>query len=696
MWPIAAGEAPEYLQGIAVLVVTGAAVAYFGLRIGLVPIVAFLLTGVIVGPNALGVVDDLDTVQAAAEVGVLLLLFTIGLEFNLGRLREVRRSLVIGGGVQVGTTTAITTLVLVAAGVDASAAVFTGLLVALSSTAIVLKLLGDRGEISAPHGRTAVAVLLFQDLAIVGMVLVVPMLGGDGGGALDITWALVRAGLLIALVLVVARRLLPPMLERVARTCSPEIFLLTVVAICFGTAYGVSLAGVSVSLGAFLAGLLVAESRFDAQAMGEVLPLQIIFSATFFVSVGMLLDVGFVFDNLPVVVGAIAAVFAVKVLATGLAVLALGERIGLAAAVGLMLAQVGEFSFVLAEVGAEADLTPAGLGEDGRQTFIAATVLMMAATPMLMGLSRRLALSTGTTTTPAAPDLVGVPGDTAPAHGSSPADGSRDHVVVAGYGRWARGLAHVLGDAGIDVVVVTLSPDGAHDAAAGGIPVLLGDPVRERTLREAGLDRARALVVPDDEAERAGRVVRVARTINAGVHVVVRTRYAHDIDEILASGADEVVSEDVEASVAMTMRLLRGLGHDDEAALARARQLRVFHLDGDAPPRLTGRPAQHGSVDTEALIDVVLPADACPHAGQVRPVVARSSGCEECLRDGDAWVHLRVCLTCGHVGCCDSSPNRHARAHHETTGHHVMRSAEPGESWVWCFEDERELAPRTE
>ena len=290
---LAAGAAPPFLVETATLIVAGAVVAYVGYRLGLVPIVGFLLTGVLIGPHGLGLIQDQEMVDALAEVGVILLLFTIGIEFSLEKLARIQRLIFGGGGLQVVLTTAATAGVLALFGVPWQAGVFTGFLVALSSTAIVLKLLGSRGEQNAPHGQVALGLLIFQDLAIIVMVLLVPMLAGAGGSALDIGWALVKAGLVIAAVLLGARRVMPAVLERVARTCSQELFLLSVIALCFGTAWLTSLAGVSVALGAFLAGLIVSESRFSEHAFGEIMPLQILFSATFFVSVGMLLDVGF-------------------------------------------------------------------------------------------------------------------------------------------------------------------------------------------------------------------------------------------------------------------------------------------------------------------------------------------------------------------------------------------------------------------
>ncbi len=690
MTPLAAAEAPAYLPELTALVVGGALVAYLGFRLRLVPIVAFLLTGVVIGPNSLGLVSDLQVVNAAAEVGVLLLLFTIGLEFSLARLKELRRPLFVGGGLQVVLATGATTAVLLVAGVSANVALFTGLLVSLSSTAIVLKVLADRGEMTADHGRIAVSVLLFQDLAVVAMVLLVPVLGESGGSVTEVLVALATAAALIALVLVLARRVLPPVLERVARTCSPELFLLTVIAICIGTAYGTSLAGVSVSLGAFLAGLVVSESRFNSQAMGEVLPLQIVFSATFFVSIGMLLDLGFLVANLPVVLGALLALFAVKALTAGAAVLALGRPLAVAVAAGLTLAQVGEFSFVLATAGAAEGLTPAGLGADGTQTFIAATVLLMAVTPTLTGLG----VSFGQRMTPADAGPA-LPGRDQPEPGSEVAAGVTDHVVVAGYGQWARGITRVLQQEGVPQVVTTLSPDGATDAYEQGLPVLLGDPSRVRTLTEAGVARAKAVVIPDDGVERAAQIVRVVRSLNPDVVVIARTRYATDVPSLEADGATWVVSEEVEASAMLTAKVLKTYGEGVADAVMRAHGVRDFLRD-EGPASVPVRPPQHAVVDTDAEVEVVLDGAACAHARQVRAVVPRTAGCEECLRTGDAWVHLRLCLTCGHVGCCDSSPNRHARRHHDEDGHHVVRSAEPGESWVYCFADDRVLLERSE
>jgi CPA2 family monovalent cation:H+ antiporter-2 len=535
----AAGGAPAFFAEVAALVVASAVVAYICQRFGTVPIVGFLLTGVLIGPHALGLVTDGALIDAAAEVGVVLLLFTVGIEFSLEKLAAIKGLIFGGGGLQVGLTTLATAGVLAAFGVGWRVGIYTGFLVALSSTAIVLKLLADRGETSAPHGQVGLGLLLFQDLTIVAMVLLVPTLAGESSSPLALAQALGTAIALIVFVLVVARRIMPTVLEAVARTCSPEVFLLSVVAICFGTAYGAAFAGVSLSLGAFLAGLLVSESRFSEHAFGEILPLQIFFSAAFFVSVGMLLDIAYVAGNVGWVLLAIGGMFLLKVLTTGVSALALGQPIQTAAFSGLLLAQVGEFSFVLERVGREAGLYPAGIGEAGAQTFIAATVVLMMATPFL---ARTGAALGGWLERRSKERATGF-ADGASKEAGGAADRS-DHVIIAGYGAGGRRLAAVLQEMGLPYFILTLSPDGAREAEADGHDVLRADYSRSRTLDMAGLEQARLVVVADDQPALTERVVRAVRTRRPELPILIRTRFMDGKEKLAEAGADHVIAEE--------------------------------------------------------------------------------------------------------------------------------------------------------
>ena len=415
----------------------------------------------------------------------------------------------------------------------------------------MLKLLADRGESGTTFGQVSLGLLIFQDLAIVVMVLLVPMLAGTGGSGLDLAAALGKALAIILAVLLVARRLMPPLLERVARTCSPELFLLTVIAICFGTAWLTSVAGVSLSLGAFLAGLLVSESRFSHHAFGEIMPLQILFSAVFFVSVGMLLDLAFLLHHLPMVLGAVLFVLVVKSLTTMASVRALGYATPVAAASGLLLAQIGEFSFVLDRAGHEVGLSPAGLGETGSQAFIAASVMLMVVTPQLASIGARLGARLErrglVDALPAADEELSL--ETF-AHMSK-------HVVVAGYGEAARSLVRVLHGSHVPFVITTLSPGGALEAEAAGLPVLRGDSARQHTLLAAGIERATMVVIADDDPATAHRIVAVARSLAPTARIVVRTRYQTEAAALGATGTDLVVVEELESVVQLFADVLR-------------------------------------------------------------------------------------------------------------------------------------------
>ncbi len=665
MTVLAASEVPAYLAPAAALVVAAAAVGYVCVRAGVVPIIGFLLAGVFIGPAQLGLVASTDAVDAAAEVGVILLLFTIGIEFSLERLARVWRWIVLGGGAQVLLATAATTGVVALLGEDWRIGLFTGFLVAVSSTAIVLSLLADRRETNTVRGQLALSVLILQDLAVVAMVVVVPLLGADAdGGAGSLLRALGTAVAIVALVLLLARRLMPPLLERVAGLCSPEVFLLAVVAICLGTAYLTALAGVSVSLGAFLAGLVVSESRQSTQALAEVLPLKILFSAVFFVSVGMLLDTRFLLTNLPLVAGMALAVLLVKVLTTTLALLP--TRLGWrqAAAAGLLLGQVGEFSFVLLTVGRDAGLSPAGLGDDGFQALVATTVLLMILTPALAASGDRLLRRQ-----PAGQDRAAAD-ETTPGTNQE-AEGRTGHVVLLGWGEDSVELARDLMGRGVVVVMTTLSPVGAEAAESAGIPVITGDSTRSSVLDMAGIAQARLVVIAEDEPEQATRVARIVRRLTDAA-VLVRPHGEADLHELSSAGVDHVVDPRAAGRLRLSQIVLDRLA-----------------LHPDVPRHASEGDRQRARVDDTRLVRVPVPSDAgCTHASWSRPVLPVASGCVECVRQGQDWVHLRVCLSCGYVGCCDSSPGRHARAHHEQRDHPLMASAEPGESWGYCFVDD--------
>ena len=538
-----------FLNGLVALFVVSVAIAYVCYRFRLVPIVGFLLAGVVIGPYATGLVSELELVNILAEIGVILLLFTIGLEFSLAQLSRIGRAIFVGGGIQVGSTIAVVTAILLGVGASWQAGIYTGCLVALSSTAIVLGLLTEQAMTDAPAGRLSLAFLIFQDLAIVLMVLLVPILAGEGGSALDVLWVLGKAGLLIAAVLILARRVVPWILEHIARTRRTELFLLAVVAICFGTAAISSLAGVSLALGAFLAGLVVSESQYSEQALSEILPLRTIFNAVFFVSVGMLLDISFLWEHLWVVLLAAAAIVALKFVLTSVSVLMLGYPIRIAAATGLALAQIGEFSFVLERAGRAAGLSPAGLAGTGEQAFIAASVLLMIVTPFLLqagpavgaALARTPLRRLGSAAQPASEET---------------SEQREDHAVIIGYGPAGKRLVQVMRETGIPFVVIEMNPSSVKTLQEAGTPVIYGDAAREHILELSGIKHAKLCVVVINDPSIAPRIIQIARNLNPTLQLIARTRFLQDVDRLESVGADIVVPEEMETTARLFSHVL--------------------------------------------------------------------------------------------------------------------------------------------
>jgi CPA2 family monovalent cation:H+ antiporter-2 len=575
--PVLAASLP-FLGEIVALFALSALIAYLCTRIRLVPIAGFLLTGVVVGPNALGLVQDPELVSTLAEIGVILLLFEIGIEFSLTKLARLKRAISLGGGLQAGLTIAIVAGGGWAAGVDWASSIYTGFLVALSSTAVVLSLLSDRGETDTPSGQLSLAMLIFQDLAIVAMILLIPMLAGTGGSGWAVAGALGRAVAVIVAVLVLARFIVPRILEGVAYARRPELFVIVVATIGLGTAWLVSLAGVSLELGAFLAGLVVSESEYSEQAMSEVLPFRSLFNAIFFVSVGMLLDVSFFFEQPLLLLGGVVGVLVVKALVTTLAALALGVPIRIAAGVGLTLAQIGEFSFVLERTGRAVGLSPMGLGPAGEQVFIVTAVLLMLGTPALIGVGPRLGEW-----------LQGrVGGRLAAGPGDEAAPGEadlEDHVVIVGFGPAGRRLAQVLHEDGIPFIVVDLNPQSVEEAREMGYHAIYGDATRAPLLEEAGIHHAKLAVVVVNDPRAVYRITRVARYENPTLRLIVRTRFLSELERIRDAGADVVVPEEIEASVQIFAHVLRAYGVEATEVEKQVRTIRAHDyelLRGDA------------------------------------------------------------------------------------------------------------------
>ncbi|HZO18229.1 MAG TPA: cation:proton antiporter [Gemmatimonadaceae bacterium] len=536
------------LQDLLLIFGLGVIVAVAFHRARLPPIVGFLITGVLCGPYGFGLIAGVENVEALAEVGVILLLFTVGIEFSVEELSRVRSFLLTGGSLQVFLTLGVTTAAATALGIRLPVAIFLGMLVALSSTAIVIRMLADRNELDAPHGRAAIGILIFQDLIVVPMVLLTPFLGGVGGDVKDMLFVIAKAGVFIALAIAAARWLVPWLLHTVVNTRKREVFLLTIVLICLGMAVASARAGLSMALGAFIAGLILSESEYSHQALGEVLPLREVFNSLFFVSIGMLFDARFLIERPALIIGGLLAVIALKTVITTGVVMVLGHPLRIALVTGVLLSQIGEFSFVLSKVGTQAGLLTGDLG----QIFIAVAVGSMMLTPLLDRLAPRAAARLerwlpGT--------YVRGRAVTVTMRGEMPP--LADHVIIVGYGVNGRNLARMLGRVGIPFIVLELNPDAVRAERRRGRSIMYGDATRPEILRLAGIDRARVLVLAISDAGATRSAVDLARRMNRQVHIVVRSRYVQEIPTLMAVGTDEVVPEEFETSIEISSRVLR-------------------------------------------------------------------------------------------------------------------------------------------
>jgi len=541
------------------VIVLGAAVVVVALlrRVGIPSVAGFILTGVLAGPTALRLVDDTHQVEVLAEIGVVLLLFGIGLELSLERLRRLWKAILLGGGMQVVATVAVASAVANWFGLPPGAALFFGCVVAVSSTAIVLKALSRRGEIDAPHGRLALGILVFQDLCVVPMILAVPFLAGQGGSTKEVLFTIGTALAILAGVLLAARAIVPRILAFVAKTRERDLFILTVFLVCFGTAWAVSMAGVSLALGAFLAGLVVAGSEFRHQALTDLIPARDVLASLFFVSVGMLLDVSDLMEHLTSTVGLLAAILAGKfviILGTAL-ILRLPFRVCILAAA--TLCQVGEFSFVLLNAASGTELLSATLSHN----LLVAIILSMMLTPMAISFGPRLA--SGAARVPWLNRLMGVQPPGVDTH-----EPRSSHVIIAGYALAGQAVCRALRARGVAYVAVDTNPENVREARRAGDQVVLGDVTRRDVLEGLGCEDARLVVLCINDANATEFATRAIRELAPEVAIVVRTPYEMDKDVLRAAGATQVVTAEAvacDALVAATVEALTdGRGRSSE------------------------------------------------------------------------------------------------------------------------------------
>lgn len=535
-----------FLQEFVIILAAGVVVIYISHRVAVPAVVGFLLTGLLIGPTGLALVPDQSQVELFAEIGVVILLFTIGLEFSLERVKQIKRPFIVGGSLQALLTTATVAFISVAIGLSVSEAIFWGFLVTMSSTAIVLRLYSQRHELESPQGKIAIGILLFQDVLIVLMIFLTPVLGGTVAISVqDILLRFVGGCVLIAVVFFLARYLMPKVLHAIVRTQIREIFVLGSLAIALGLALLTAAFEFSLALGAFLAGLIFSESEYSYQVVAEVAPFRDVFSSMFFIAIGMLLDLEFVSHNLLNVLGMGLIIFLIKTIVVLAVVLWMKFPWRISAITAIALAQIGEFSFVLAKVGQTHGL----VNEVLFQIFLASSILTMLATPLLINAAPRIAEQSQRV----------VLRKTYAAEAIETAGNSRlnNHVIIVGYGLNGANLARVLKETAIPYVIIELNGETVRKAKQEGQPILYGDATRRDILELCRINTANMIVLAISDPVATRQAVKLAKTLNPSIFTIVRTRNVSEVDVLKRLGADEAIPEEFETSIEIFTRVLQ-------------------------------------------------------------------------------------------------------------------------------------------
>jgi CPA2 family monovalent cation:H+ antiporter-2 len=620
------------------------AISFLMRRLSQSTVVGYLLTGLVAGPTGLRLISNTHTVELLAEVGVALLLFTVGVEFSLERLARMKQIALGGGSLQIGATVLLTMAVLMVSGAPAGDALFWGFLVAVSSTAIVMKLLEERLEIETLPGRISLGILLFQDLCVVPMMALVPVLAArETAQLLQVFMALLKSLAVVAGIVISAQYLFPRILRAVAGVRSRELFIIATLFFTMGTAWCASRLGLSLALGAFIAGVVISESEYSHQATAAIIPFRDSFSSLFFVAIGMLIDLRYAAAHAPVVLGVTAAIVAGKVLSGGAAVRIMGFPARLAVVCGLAVAQVGEFSFVLLREGAARGM----IQQSYYQVFLSAAVLTLAVTPGLVAAGPRVSRWFGR--------QGAVPGEAEDPQAEAPLS---DHVIVCGYGENGRRLARLLRENNLPYVVIDVNSRAVRRARSAGEKIYFGDISSPEILHRAGADRARAVVFAVSDPAILPLAISHARHLNPELHIIARLKRIADASDLRKAGATDVVAEEIEAWMEIALRVLRIFGMPREALAEQIGALRAADYEAQRILPLPGQPLRHlwhllPEVDLEMF--VVLPGsplagmqlrevDLRKRSGAVVVALVRSGGVvynpapETALADGDQLV----------------------------------------------------------
>ncbi|MBL8148976.1 MAG: cation:proton antiporter [Blastocatellia bacterium] len=561
-------------KDLLVLMLASIGVAIVCSKLRLPIIIGFMLTGILIGPSSLGLVEDIHAIEVMAEIGVVLLLFTIGIEVSLKEIMQMRRIVFGCGAAQVILTVVVVVAISILLGRNIEQGVFFGFLCALSSTAIVLKTYADRAEAHTPYGRNSLGILVFQDLCVVPMMLLVPILSGkEVVSVANLGEKLAIAALTVGAILIGGQRIIPAVLYQVVKLRSREVFVASVVLISLGTAWLTSQTGLSLALGAFIAGLVLSDSDYSHQIVADILPFKDVFNSLFFISVGMLLSLESFWANLLPVLLLVVGLLSVKTLTATVAVGLFAKHLRISFITALGLAQIGEFSFIVAKLGLEQKL----LSDKDYQRFLAASIVTMLLTPFAIKVSSSIGYFLQGLFSKEPKEFKEFVEETE--EGKVRLNG---HTIIAGYGLNGQNLSKVLRKAGICYTILEINPDTVRHYRKREEPIKFGDSTRKEVLHSANIEDARVLVVAISDAAATRRTVASARELNPRLHIIVRTRFMLEIAALYQAGANQIIPEEFETSLEIFSRVLNVYGIawpviKEEVARIRAEGYKVLH-----------------------------------------------------------------------------------------------------------------------
>ena len=554
------------LQNMSIILITAVLVLLIFNKLKLPTMIGLFITGIVLGH----VVNDTSMISTLSELGVIFLLFIIGLEFSVEKFSAIKRYALIGGILQVVITTILITLLGFALKLPWTSALFLGFLVAFSSTAIVMKIMQQRHITHSVQGRVTLGILIFQDIAVIIVILLTPILGGESVELHLLPQLAVKAVGLGLLIFAGAKWFIPLALRDAARTKNRDLFLLLTLFICMGTTFATSLIGIGPELGAFIAGLLISRTEYSHQTLGYIQPFQDVFMSLFFISIGLMVNLHLFLANIGIIVMLTVIIVIINFSATFVTGMALKLPTKVSVSIAILLSQIGEFSFVLAKEGMAYGL----MTSQFFSVFLGVSILTMSltpflekATPQIVKVFARFPYFQVDDELKALPEELEEKGDV------------EDHVILVGLGRNGKHIAKACRQFHIPIRIVDMNPTIVENQQALGLPIIYGRASNESVLKELNITSAQCIVISASTYEETMKTIDAARRLNPDIHIIVRTRYLKSIDDVIEAGADEVIPKEFETSIMMFTRIMDYYNKDVDEITNAVNDLRSNNYD---------------------------------------------------------------------------------------------------------------------